>query len=515
MKLSAVLSSISLVLCASHASAINPLIIKGSKFFDSVTGDQFYIKGVAYQPSGQTGANKDPLANIQTCTRDIAYFQDLGLNTIRVYQVDNTLNHDACMKALAAAGIYLVLDISSPSYSINRADPSYDIVLLDNYKKTIDAFSDYPNVIGFFAGNEVVNNVNATKAAPFVKASIRDVKKYVKTKKRQIPVGYSTNDAAVTRVDCADYFNCGDADERVDFYGYNIYSWCGDEATFQSSQYAARTEQFSTYSVPVFLSEFGCNTNGVRSFHQVASIFGPDMKDTFSGGIVYEYTQEPNNYGLVKIEADGGVTKRPCYENLKNEMSKVRLQTTKLSSYMPSRVPSQCPSISSTWLANSKIPSTPSEKLCSSMVDSLKCVFTNATGNTPDMEKLFAYLCNEASCTEIIDNGETGVYGMYSGCEPEQRLSYMFNEYYTKNGEKDTSCSFDGFGAVVTPTKAAPTPIKDSDNTSSTTDVSSSSIGKSTKEPRKQLHQGNGAGSLSTMSVLTLLALSAVSFANL
>jgi Glucanosyltransferase len=31
------------------SSPLNPLIIKGNAFFDSVTGDRFYIRGVDYQ----------------------------------------------------------------------------------------------------------------------------------------------------------------------------------------------------------------------------------------------------------------------------------------------------------------------------------------------------------------------------------------------------------------------------------------------------------------------------------
>lgn len=63
------------------------------------------------------------MVNSTACSRDIPYFTKLGINTVRVYAVDNTANHDDYMSALASAGIYLILDIDTPLYSLNRADP--------------------------------------------------------------------------------------------------------------------------------------------------------------------------------------------------------------------------------------------------------------------------------------------------------------------------------------------------------------------------------------------------------
>lgn len=48
----------------------------------------------------------DPLALANACARDLPFLQGLGVNTIRVYSVDSSLNHDACMTAFSNAGIY-------------------------------------------------------------------------------------------------------------------------------------------------------------------------------------------------------------------------------------------------------------------------------------------------------------------------------------------------------------------------------------------------------------------------
>lgn len=46
--------------------------------------------------------------------------QKLGVNTIRVYYVDTTANHDGCMSAFANAGIYVLVALDSAYSAINR-----------------------------------------------------------------------------------------------------------------------------------------------------------------------------------------------------------------------------------------------------------------------------------------------------------------------------------------------------------------------------------------------------------
>lgn len=198
---------------------------------------------------------------------------------------------------LQNAGIYVVLDLGEPMASINRDSPEWNLGLYNRYTSVVDTFQKYNNVLGFFAGNEVSNKPNNTIASAFVKAAVRDVKAYIVQKKyRPIGVGYATNDDE-TRTELADYFNCGPQSDAIDFWGYNIYSWCGD-ATYSSSSYDVRTKEFSTYSVPAFFAEYGCNKK-TRVFSEVGALFGSEMTPVWSGGIVYMYFQETNNYGVL------------------------------------------------------------------------------------------------------------------------------------------------------------------------------------------------------------------------
>ena len=59
---------------------------------------QKYTEINRYQPGGSQafGMGSDPLSNGTLCLRDAALMQSLGINAIRTYNVDPTLNHDEC-----------------------------------------------------------------------------------------------------------------------------------------------------------------------------------------------------------------------------------------------------------------------------------------------------------------------------------------------------------------------------------------------------------------------------------
>ena len=46
--------------------------------------------------------------------------QQLGANTIRVYHVDASSNHDGCMSAFSNAGIYLFVDLDTFNTAIDQ-----------------------------------------------------------------------------------------------------------------------------------------------------------------------------------------------------------------------------------------------------------------------------------------------------------------------------------------------------------------------------------------------------------
>lgn len=138
-------------------------------------------------------------------------------------------------------------------------------------------------------------------AAPYLLAAAADIKAYVKAKNyRTIPIGYSATDTAVLRPMLQDYLVCRpNPTERLDFFALNSYEWCGASATYMTSGYSQLQALAVDYPVPIFFSEDGCNTVPPRDFNDQSAIFGPDMANTWSGAIIYEWIQEVNDYGLV------------------------------------------------------------------------------------------------------------------------------------------------------------------------------------------------------------------------
>lgn len=155
------------------------------------------------------------------------------------------------------------------------------------------------------------------------------MKDYIsKNAKRNIPVGYSAADVRQMLTDTVNYFQCEikeSPNSRSDFFGLNSYSWCGD-SDFHASGYDVLTKDFSNATLPVFFSEYGCNAVEPRYFSEVDALYSEKMSQAFSGGLVYEYTQEENNFGLVKIKDNGDATLLPDFENLRKAFGKLDME---------------------------------------------------------------------------------------------------------------------------------------------------------------------------------------------
>lgn len=276
----------------------------------------------------------------------------IGVNTIRVYTVDADADHDGCMQAFASQGIYVWVDLPTPTDSINRANPKYTMALFDHYSSVIDSFAKYNNTLSFTAGNEVMNDPETTSAAPFVKAIVRDLKGFRDARGyRKIPISYTSGDVPKLQLPAKSYLACGDQATTIEMYGMNVYSWCGN-STYQVSGYDDVYTQFQDINIPVIFSEVGCKQRGARTFEEVATILGSVFPATFSGVIVYEWLQDTNEYGLVEYPNSDGTgfpSTLADYSNLASVYTTASPVSTALDLYTPSNTPPACPTSNSKW----------------------------------------------------------------------------------------------------------------------------------------------------------------------
>jgi len=352
--------------------AVPPVSIQGPNFVDG-NGKRFKIVGIDYQPGGQSAfkGGSDPLSDSKACLRDAALMQQLGVNTVRVYNLDQTISHDECMSIFNEAGIYMILDVNTPFISLYRTNTakSYNAKYLERVFGMIESFKNYDNTLGFFGANEVMNNLaNAQEPPPFIRAVIRDMKQYIaQNSKRQLFVGYSAADVRDILEDTWAYMQCSmgeDDPSQSDFFALNSYSWCA-KSNIQKSGYNTLQDIFSKSAIPVFFSEYGCN-EGIehRIFTEVPAIYGPEM-DSLSGGLVYMWTQDTSDFGLVSIAGDKSAHLLPDFDNLQKELN--GLDTSQIASAPLFDSSAKAPSCSSSLIkeksfsTNFKLPAAPSE----------------------------------------------------------------------------------------------------------------------------------------------------------
>jgi 1,3-beta-glucanosyltransferase GAS1 len=221
----------------------------------------------------------------------------------------------------------------------------------------MDIFASFDNTLGFFIGTEVVNDLDVSDAAPYVKAAALDLKSYRDSKgHRPIPVGYSGADVPALRPYLQNYLACGS--DSIDFYGQNQYSWC-DPSSFTVSGYNIEYANASGYPIPIFFSETGCNTNPPRLFKDQAAILGPQMNDEWSGAIIYEWSMEENGYGLISyglssVTSGTPKPKTPDFTNLQSQWATLNPTGTPIISYDLAKITTPaCPTFTSGgWLVH-------------------------------------------------------------------------------------------------------------------------------------------------------------------
>lgn len=184
------------------------------------------------------------------------------------------------------------------------------------------------------------------------------MKNYIRAQDhRTIPVGYSAADVSANIYQQMTYFACGEDEmARSDFFALNDYSWC-DPSSFEESGWDAKVERYGNYTIPLFLSEYGCITNE-RNWGEVAALYSTKMTGVYSGGLAYEYTIEPNGYGLVEV-VDGEVVPNRDFDALKDAFAATSNPTGDGGARTSTGV-MECPAESDSWqVSTNNLPEIP------------------------------------------------------------------------------------------------------------------------------------------------------------
>jgi len=195
-------------LCANYAP---PVLVRGRKLYNSVTGEYMPVKGVNYYPRPNEGSLVQTnsidffTAEFQSLwENDIAQFVQLGINVVRLYAVQPGVSHDGFMCALKQAGIYVIVglaaDCADCAIAFDASPPDcYPADLKARGQYIIAEFARYDNVLGFSAGNEVSlgSDQGVFQNGPCQKQFIRDMRAYIQNCQatmRHIPVGLAIAD---------------------------------------------------------------------------------------------------------------------------------------------------------------------------------------------------------------------------------------------------------------------------------------------------------------------------------
>ncbi|MFC5049167.1 hypothetical protein ACFPK9_00845 [Rubritalea spongiae] len=316
----------------------NEEITISSNFF-MCNGERWSPKGVCYQPTDGVDPISDTQENISVITKLVDPSTDygfvaMGINAIRVYQVDPSQSHSKVMKLLADAGIYVLVGCVNSSVTVLSGLAAYN----QRLQAIADEFCQYSNVMGFSIGNETIGSAGQLPGYGVpnrIRAGAKALKAYMASQNyRAVPVSAALRDDPQYTIPAALAYMCGDASERLDFVGYNCERWAGGPTSAKVDAYYKLAQAFvGKNPVPIVFTEFGSNPVDFnpRDWDQVPYLYGVkevkptsgsgsmNMADVVSGGFAFRYYNRTAGWGMLKpdgtlISGSGGDKLGPAYK---------------------------------------------------------------------------------------------------------------------------------------------------------------------------------------------------------
>jgi hypothetical protein len=213
------------------------------------------------------------------CRRDIQYLTSLGINTIVVANIRPSTNGEtaACMEQLQKAGIYVLVGVGTLVYNI-QARQAWDTDLMQSLTSVIDGYMVYDNVLGFYITGSPIT-------LPFVRAAVRDLRNYVKSKGRAIPIGYL---GRIRGRDFSDILSCGDQQSSVEFIAHDLGEDCIDPSNAGPIVKKVIAD-YHDYMVPSFLYSPQCNAGMAGNSSSFDFLAQPNITQVLSGAVVFSY----------------------------------------------------------------------------------------------------------------------------------------------------------------------------------------------------------------------------------
>jgi 1,3-beta-glucanosyltransferase GAS5 len=280
--------------------ALNPVMIKGFKFFDTVTKKELWIQGVDYNPRPNQGLLDRDSIDLFTdryrnvWQRDLPYLKQLGVNAVRLKNLDPSQNHDAFICALDQAGIYAFVEISSLTTWNSASDATstirnpiiaaapncYPSELKNRGQAILREFTKYSNTLAFFIGHESSHtdygddtgshfggeSTDLELHAPCIKKLLRDMRHYIASCStiRSVPVGLISTISNLETF--MNYFSCqGDTNdpfEEAEWYGINVHLYCDKAVSdlIDGTGLFILKKAFTKYKLPIpaLITEYGC-----------------------------------------------------------------------------------------------------------------------------------------------------------------------------------------------------------------------------------------------------------------
>lgn len=350
------LFAMTLGFCVS-ALSVTPVVIKGNKFVYQDSGKLFNIKGICYQPINGT----DPLSDdkYDAFVSDYNnYMKPLGINAIRIYQVEPDKSHDKIMNFLAENDVHVMIGTVNQYCCVTTFEDSDTHAqglgpfrinwASGNTEKVVDAFSKYDNVMGFSVSNELIlppSSPNKKKgsgsysvyAPSYVKELIKRTKAHIAAQtnpsyRKDIPIGLALRDTPPDTLQGIQYYISGTKSVRADFIGYNCERWAAGDEQGRINAYINFCQLLDQYGIdgkplsyyaPIVFTEFSVDTcqddypstTSIRKYKQVPYMFGlkmltngstsVNMSDYINGGMVFRFLKNSQDFGIY-IGTSGG-----------------------------------------------------------------------------------------------------------------------------------------------------------------------------------------------------------------